>query len=523
MTTMKHAELSVRHFKARFQRFLPALRLLLALLISLLSGLLLFTLFNTTLITGIIQAGFDLQRAQLTSSLLLAVVAALVGALLTRRKAGAILGAELMMIITYLLPFINQEMRPTYDPGGHLEPLNTIVLTHTAIIMLTLGVLSAFIGAAVGSALYEVLLEPPLKLLLSIWRHMAGQPVRPPISTWTTQPIAQLDQRPTISVVRWIAAIGMIAILVLATQSTDLFALTPEVGLHSRPQVNSLASDVPVVGQTAKVTMISKILGNKPRSFMIYLPPTYNTPEGQHKHYPTLYLLHGSPGTINDWINAGDAAISADTLIDTRKILELIMVMPDGNSLPGVTATSEWGNSANHHQMMENYVCNELVNYVDHHYRTIPNAAYRAIGGLSMGGFGAMNIAVHHPDIFGSVISLGGYFQTMYSSIWGSNAAYRQYNSPLIQIALAPKAKNLHIFLGDAIQDQPYYNYMKQFETRLRSLHIPYTFVTEPGHHAWKVWSHQLYQGLQWLHWGPTHTPPQMLTRHKVNSSSPIQ
>ena len=293
----------------------------------------------------------------------------------------------------------------------------------------------------------------------------------------------------------------------MTSQSTDLFLLTPEVTLHTRPVVHSLAADIPVVGQTVKVTMISKTLGNKPRSFMLYLPPTYNTAEGKYKHYPTLYLLHGSPGSITDWLRAGDAAVSADTLIDTKQIAELIMVMPDGNG--NSKTTSEWGNSADHTQMIENYVANELVRYVDQHYRTIPNPANRAIGGLSMGGFGAMNIAIHHPNVFGSVMALGGYYQTMFSTIWGNNPIYRHLNSPVIEIAQAPEAWKLHFFLGDATQDQPFYTYTKQFLSRLKSLHIPYTFVSEPGHHSWSVWSHQLYQFLHWLKWGPAQAPPQ--------------
>ena len=88
------------------------------------------------------------------------------------------------------------------------------------------------------------------------------------------------------------------------------------------------------------------------------------------------------------------------------------------------------GNSFDHRQWIETYVAVDLVAYVDHRYRTLADVAHRAIGGLSMGGFGAMNIAVHHPDVFGTVISLGGYYRAE-GSIWGKNAAYRRANSPI--------------------------------------------------------------------------------------------
>ena len=105
---------------------------------------------------------------------------------------------------------------------------------------------------------------------------------------------------------------------------------------------------------------------------------------------------------------------------------------------------------------METFVATELVHYVDSKYRTIAEPAYRGIGGLSMGGFGAMNIAVHHPDVFGFVISLGGYYMAE-GSVWGNNAASIGANSPQDTLPANRSAWNLHIFLGAATKDQPYY------------------------------------------------------------------
>lgn len=117
-----------------------------------------------------------------------------------------------------------------------------------------------------------------------------------------------------------------------------------------------------------------------------------------------------------------------------------------------------------------------------------------------MGGFGAMNIAVHHPDVFGSVISLGGYFHAE-GSIWGNNAAYIQQNSPAAILPTAKAAWNLHIFLGAASKDEPYYTDSIHFAHELDSLSIPYRLDIQPGYHAWNVWQVQLYHALLWLHW----------------------
>ena len=175
------------------------------------------------------------------------------------------------------------------------------------------------------------------------------------------------------------------------------------------------------------------------------------------------------------------------------------MIFPDGNGRTG--QTSEWGNSFDQRQLMESFVASDLVTYVDQHYRTLSDAAHRGIGGLSMGAFGATNIAVHHPTIFGTVIALGGYYRAE-GAIWGNDAATLLANSPLDVLPHDKRAWQLHIFLGAATHDQPYYTYTMQFMQELASLHIPYHFDLQTGYHAWRVWQVQLYDALAWLRWG---------------------
>ena len=290
----------------------------------------------------------------------------------------------------------------------------------------------------------------------------------------------------------------MALLLFLASNSANLFLYSPDLGLHIQPTLHN-ADGLPAHGTIVQDSLVSSALGGQRKPFLVYLPPSYNTPQGHTKRYPTLYLLHGSPGRDIDWFAAGKANLSADTLIDSNKIPELILILPDGNGRPG--ATSEWGNSPDGHQNIETYVAIDLVKYVDSKYRTLAEPAYRGIGGLSMGGFGAMNIAVHHPDVFGFVIALGGYYRAE-GSIWGNNPAYIQANSPIDILPQMPQAWKLHIFLGAASKDQPYYNDTIQFTQVLQRLHIPYHLDIEDGYHAWTVWQVQLYKALLWLHWG---------------------
>ncbi len=477
---------------------------LISLAIALVSGIL---LFNPAVIdnvsSAIIGVGLDPLRAQLIAALLLTLATAFVGAVFGRRKLGAILGAWIVFSFGYLNGFIQLEMQPTYDPGGLLEPLDMGALIHTSITMTALALLFAFSGAAIGVALSEVLLDPLYRLVQSLWFRYSHKEEE------TQQLYAATSQATAFTTIgAWLVAIAMIGLIVLASSATELFIYSPDTGLHTVPHIVKPAI-TPTGTSTARETilslgtivtdsLVSPTLGGQRRTIVVYLPPTYNTHIGQNKRYPVLYLLHGSPGQAYDWFTAGKANQSADTLIALGKIPELIMVLPDGNGRPG--ATSEWANSYDQRQLIESYVVNDVVRYIDSKYRTIPDAANRAIGGLSMGGFGAMNIAVHHPDIFGSVISLGGYYYAE-GGIWGNNAAYMQQNSPADVLPAKKQAWKLLFFLGAGTQDQPYYTDTQQFAQELSGLHIPYHLDIQQGYHSWTIWQTQMYNALLWLRW----------------------
>lgn len=484
---------------------MPVLWSLPAFLLAVIAGLLLFSSsLSTDLASLFIGLGLDPLRSQLVVALILTAAAALIGALPGRRKLAALVGAFCAFLVGYLFGFINLELQPMRDPGGLLEPLNSGALVRTSLIMAALSIASAFVGMAVGINLGEVLFAPFYQLPAYVWEHMvprvAEPSLQPPRTVEQISP-QQLPPRETpLSVVsKWLGTIGMIAVLILVANSVDLFIFSPDIGLHSAPTIKN--GTIAARGTVLEESFISPALNGQRRTLEIYLPLSYNTVQGQHKYYPTLYLLHGTPGKDIDWFTGGKIAESADTLIASHKIPEMIMICPDGNGRPN--QTSEWGNSGDQKQLMENYVANDLVKYIDQHYRTLPDPGDRAIGGLSEGGFGAVNIAIHHPDVFGSVISLGGYFVAE-GTIWGNNAMYKRDNSPLYMLPATQAAWRLHFYLGAAAQDQPYYTDTLQFAQELTKLHIPYQFDLEKGYHSWRVWQIQIYKAMSWLQWSST-------------------
>ena len=491
-----------RSISAYIRRFSSFLAELATVLFALLSGIVLFSvaIFRNVL-SAIVGVGLDPARAQLITALLLALGAALLGAAAGRRKVGAMFGAWLVFCFGYLAGFVQLALQPARDPGGHLELLNSGALLHTSLVMAALAVLATFIGAAIGVALSEALLNPPFRLIRYTWRRtLSARAPHTPVILSQEATIARASDAKILRriIASWLGIAVIVASLVLATGASDLLTYAPDVGLHTLPVLPGKGV-LPVHGTIIADSLVSLALNGQKKPFLVYLPPSYNTPSGATRRYPVLYLLHGSPGTDKDWFVGGKADQSANTLIALGKIPELIMVLPDGNGRAG--QTSEWANSFDHRQNIETYVVRDLVQYVDAKYRTIPEAAYRGIGGNSMGGFGAMNIAIHHPDVFGFVISLGGYYRAE-GGIWGHNLAYMRANSPIEALPSAKPAWKLHIFLGAATRDQPYYTYTRQFASELDHLHIPYHFDIQKGFHSWKIWQIQIYNALAWLQWG---------------------
>jgi enterochelin esterase-like enzyme len=472
-----------------FQRYAPLWRFLIGLSIALLVALFFFSpLVLTALTTPIVAVGLDPLTTRLITALLLIASAALTSAVVGRQRLGTVIGAGVIYSLSYVVPFLHQELLPHFDPGGRLEAFNASALVHTIAVLLASGLLCAYLGATIGIALGEALLDPIWQLAQLIWRtRLSSNQARRQSSAG--EKVRQRSAWRLFSA--WASLFTLLGLFVLSSGIGDLLFFSPDVGVHNAPAVATR-------GSLIAESMLSPAFHEQRRSFLVYLPPSYRDAATQNRRYPTLYLLHGSPGSEYDWIRGGKAVQSADTLIGHGEIPELIMIFPDGNGRSG--ETSEWGNSFDQKQLVENFVALDLVRFIDQKYRTIPTPGYRAIGGFSMGGFGAMNIAVHHPAIFGSVISLAGYY-TAEGSIWGQNTAYIQANSPASVLPVNPHAWKLRIFLGAATKDQPYYADTQQFILELKALHLAYTFDLENGYHTWSIWEAQLYHALIWLQW----------------------
>ena len=132
------------------------------------------------------------------------------------------------------------------------------------------------------------------------------------------------------------------------------------------------------------------------RTISVYLPPSYASSE---KRYPVIYYL---PGYGDSAVIGFRLPVDMDSLIESGQVNEMILVTASGDSKMGgsfyvnSSVTGNW----------EDHIVQDVVGYVDANFRTLPQAESRGITGHSMGGFGALNLAMHHPDVFGAVYSM---------------------------------------------------------------------------------------------------------------------
>nr|WP_319997180.1 alpha/beta hydrolase-fold protein [uncultured Draconibacterium sp.] len=152
-----------------------------------------------------------------------------------------------------------------------------------------------------------------------------------------------------------------------------------------------------VVTDTIYSQNLENDFGENPnRAVSVYLPPNY---ENSSQRYPVIYFLHGFMGD-NKMVDMMSALL--DYAIADNKIKPFIMVIPDEKT----TYQGSFYSNSGVFGDWEDFTAFDLVKYMDENYRTIPKKESRGITGHSMGGYGALKIAMHHPDIFSTVYAI---------------------------------------------------------------------------------------------------------------------
>jgi enterochelin esterase family protein len=257
------------------------------------------------------------------------------------------------------------------------------------------------------------------------------------------------------------------------------------------------ASPAPPVAAVEYGTFKSPSLG-KDVSYAVSLPPSYAAEP--KRRYPVVIFLHGMFNSEKDWEARGIQA-ALDQLRSSGKVGEYIVAIPRGensfyiNSKAGIR--------------YEDAIVKDFIPFVDKTYRTTGSPKHRLIEGISMGGYGAMNIAFKYPDMFAGVAThcaalfieppgppkspddrLGVWRYDMAKSLYGDppDAAFFKANNPLdLAQANAAKIKKLKIYFDVGTEDRYKFDVgNKKLAEILTAAGVKHEFRLVSGKHGWE-------------------------------------
>ncbi|HEY3389973.1 MAG TPA: alpha/beta hydrolase family protein [Prolixibacteraceae bacterium] len=270
----------------------------------------------------------------------------------------------------------------------------------------------------------------------------------------------------------------------------------------------------PVFAQKGKVieslTFDSKIVPYRVK-YSVYLPADYQTSQ---RNYPVVYLLHGYSDDETGWIQFGEANEIADKGIAEGAFPACIIIIPDGK-------VSWYCNSADSTDRWEDMFITELIPFVEKEYRIRAKKEFRAIAGLSMGGYGALQLSMRNPDLFSTCVALSSgtfsdeeiiaqpddQYNMYFKRIFGDNLkgearvseAWKAH-SPLhlIHTVAAEKLKGIRFYI-DCGDDDFLYKGNSLLHIGMRDLNIPHEYRVRNGAHEWSYWRVGLYDGLKFI------------------------
>ena len=308
------------------------------------------------------------------------------------------------------------------------------------------------------------------------------------------------------------------------------------------------AGQEPRHGTVVTDTLWSQALGAS-KSLVVYLPPSYaDTPS---RRYPVAYYLHGAQGDETNWTRLGRIAETMDSLVATGKP-EMIVAMPDGDPwsfytthnilldfascrrvmLPDTASAATAARDCVAWSHYDDYVAYDVVRHVDAKYRTLGSRERRAIAGLSMGGYGAVLLALQYPLVFAAAASHSGVlspldfvmgkpfarplsrstedsvrfertraaFAPRTRVIFGGDSAGWYARDPA---TIAKRVKGvggpIPALFADAGVADAYTPQSRAFRDALAALDVPLEYHEWPGAHTWEYWRAHVGQSLTWI------------------------
>ncbi|WP_242468613.1 alpha/beta hydrolase [Burkholderia plantarii] len=223
-------------------------------------------------------------------------------------------------------------------------------------------------------------------------------------------------------------------------------------------------------------------------SYTVYLPPGYRDDGARH---PVLYLLHGNAANANDWITQGRLQLTVDALIARHEIAPVVIVMPQ--------AGTDW--YVDRKEPMQTAFLEDLLPDVEAHYAVSNQRAGRAIGGVSMGGYGALRFALMAPDRFCGALLLSPAVYAdepppgsaaRYVGVFGEHRfdpqVWHALNYPPLLRNYLAQAWRVPVFIAAGDDDLSIQAESSVLYTSLRRARSPAELRIVDGGHTWDVW-----------------------------------
>lgn len=216
---------------------------------------------------------------------------------------------------------------------------------------------------------------------------------------------------------------------------------------------------------------------------------------GNTGRYPSVYLLNGYSGDYRTWPRL-------QNLDSLATLYGMIFVCPDGRD------SWYWDSPVDKKMQMESFIVNDLVPYVDRNYPTKNSASDRAITGLSMGGHGALYLAMRHPGVFGNAGSTsGGVDITKFPDRWKMDRTLGKYaenkelwNSHSVTTlarGLKPGQLNIIFDCGESDFFKPVNDTLHR---QLLDDGIAHDYISRPGNHSQPYWRNAILYQLLFFH-----------------------
>ena len=243
--------------------------------------------------------------------------------------------------------------------------------------------------------------------------------------------------------------------------------------------------DVPH-GTVRKVWYDSPTLGMRRRMY-VYTPANY---EGGYDTYPVFYLLHGGGGDEDTWTTLGRCCQIMDNLIAARKARPMIVVMTNGNpteaASPGEGPPVKQGETgvrrfSTGSGLFERSLVDDVIPFVEEHYRTKEGKSNRAVAGLSMGGVQTMNLAFDHSMVF-------DYYGVMSAGISAPHPDGRNWFPNLDARMNSLKVSGYKLFWIGCGTDDFGFESVENLVSKLEEAGMEYTFMESSGEHTWSNW-----------------------------------